>query len=154
MGRLQGLMESGDISEMMNNPEALLDGIAIPEETNATRAINAATSVLLAFFDAAAKDITETLLGPRPALLEAYARHRRSDARGEDAAAALFGISTQGPTTRRPHSSSRRSSPSTRSVCLARCCAWTVYRAPANLMIPNAWYERVTNITARLRGAL
>jgi uncharacterized protein (DUF2342 family) len=97
MGRLQGLMESGDINDMMNNPEALLDGIAIPEETNATRAINAATSVLLAFFDAAAKDITETLLGPRPALMEAYARHRRSDARGEDAAAALFGISTQGP---------------------------------------------------------
>ena len=29
--------------------------------------------------------------------VEAYARHRRSDARGEDAAAALFGITTQGP---------------------------------------------------------
>ena len=52
--------------------------------------------MLLAFFDAAAHEITETLLGPRPALVEAYARHRRSDARGEDAAAALFGISTQG----------------------------------------------------------
>jgi uncharacterized protein (DUF2342 family) len=97
MGRLQGLMESGDLSEMMNNPESLLEGIAIPEESNATRAINAAASVLLAFFAAAAQDITETLLGPRPALMEAYARHRRSDARGEDAAAALFGISTQGP---------------------------------------------------------
>lgn len=97
MGRLQGLMESGDINDMMNNPEALLEGISVPEETNATRAINAATGVLLAFFDAAAKDITETLLGPRPGLMEAHARHRRSDARGEDAAAALFGISTQGP---------------------------------------------------------
>jgi hypothetical protein len=44
MGRLQGLMESGDLSEMMNNPESLLEGIAIPEESNATRAINAAAS--------------------------------------------------------------------------------------------------------------
>jgi len=97
MGRLQTMMETGDINEMMNNPERLLEGIAVPEESDATRAINAAASVLLAFFSAAAQDITETLLGPRPALVEAYARHRRSDARGEDAAAALFGIATQGP---------------------------------------------------------
>ena len=97
MGRLQTMMESGDINEMMNDPASLLDGINVPEESDATRAINAATSVLLAFFCAAAQDITETLLGPRPALVEAYARHRRSDARGEDAAAALFGITTQGP---------------------------------------------------------
>ena len=91
------MMESGDLNDVMNDPAALLDGIALPDESNATRAINAAASVLLAFFSAAAQDITETLLGPRPALVEAYARHRRSDARGEDAAAALFGIATQGP---------------------------------------------------------
>jgi uncharacterized protein (DUF2342 family) len=144
MGRLQGLMESGDINDMMNNPEALLDGIAIPEETNATRAINAATSVLLAFFDAAAKDITETLLGPRPALMEAYARHRRSDARGEDAAAALFGISTQGP----HHEAAARFVAS-----LVAEHSLSVFGAllrvdglPSahELDDPHAWYERVT----------
>ncbi len=144
MGRLQGLMESGDISEMMNNPEALLEGIAIPEETNATRAINAATSVLLAFFDAAAKDITETLLGPRPALMEAYARHRRSDARGEDAAAALFGISTQGP----HHEAAAQFVAS-----LVAEHSLSVFGAllrvdglpsARELDDPNAWYERVT----------
>ncbi len=82
MARLQSLMESGDINEMMNNPESLLDGIEMPEESNATRAINAAASVLSAFFSVAGLAITETLLGPRPTLAEAYARHRRSDARG------------------------------------------------------------------------
>jgi uncharacterized protein (DUF2342 family) len=95
--RLQSMFEEGDINSLMNNPESLLDAISIPEESDATRAINAAASVLLAFFSAAAQNITESMLGPRAALAEAYARHRRSDARGEDAAAALFGISTQGP---------------------------------------------------------
>jgi uncharacterized protein (DUF2342 family) len=95
--RLQSMFEEGDINSLMNNPESLLDAISIPEESDATRAINAAASVLLAFFSAAAQNITESMLGPRSALAEAYARHRRRDARGEDAAAALFGISTQGP---------------------------------------------------------
>jgi uncharacterized protein (DUF2342 family) len=144
MGRLQGLMESGDINDMMNNPEALLEGITTPEETNATRAINAATSVLLAFFDAAAKDIAETLLGPRPALMEAYARHRRSDARGEDAAAALFGISTQGP---------HHEAAAEFVAALVAEHSLNVFGAllrvdglpsASELFDPLAWYERVT----------
>ena len=145
MGRLQGMMESGDINDMMNNPESLLDGIEVPEESDATRAINAAASVLLAFFCAAAQDITEKLLGPRPALAEAYTRHRRSDARGEDAAAALFGISTQGP-----HHDAATAFVS----ALVEKHTLSVFGAllrvdglpSANeLNSPDAWYERVTN---------
>ena len=145
MGRLQGLMESGDINDMMNNPESLLDGIEVPEESDATRAINAAASVLLAFFFAAAQDITEKLLGPRPALAEAYTRHRRSDARGEDAAAALFGISTQGP-----HHDAATAFVS----ALVEKHSLSVFDAllrvdglpSANeLNSPDVWYERVTN---------
>jgi uncharacterized protein (DUF2342 family) len=94
--KLQSMINPDDIAGIMENPESLLDGIEMPEETDATRAINAAASVLLAFFDAAAHEITASILGPRPTLVEAYRRHRRTDARGEDAAAALFGISTQG----------------------------------------------------------
>ncbi len=97
LSRLQTMINPEDLTSLMGNPESLLDGIEMPEETEATRAINAAASVLSAFFEKAAHDITEAILGPRPALVEAYKRHRRSDARGEDAAAALFGISTQGP---------------------------------------------------------
>ena len=97
MGRLQSLMGEGDVNALMADPERLLEGIELPEETDATRAINAATAVLLAFFEAAAHDVTTAMLGPRPQLVEAYRRHRRSDARGEDAAAALFGIATHGP---------------------------------------------------------
>jgi uncharacterized protein (DUF2342 family) len=145
MGRLQAMMETGNLNDMMNDPAALLDGISVPEDSSATRAINAAASVLLAFFSAAAQNITETLLGPRPGLVEAYARHRRSDARGEDAAAALFGIATQGP-----HHDAANEFVAT----LAEEHGLSVFGAllrvdglPSSVELydPRAWYERVTN---------
>lgn len=95
LGKLQGLMGS-DMSAMMANPEALLEGITTPTSSPAIDAINAAGAALSAFFDAVAFEVTRSMVGPIPALEEAYKRHRLSDARGEDAASALFGISTQG----------------------------------------------------------
>jgi uncharacterized protein (DUF2342 family) len=143
--RLQSIVNPEDLTSFINNPEALLDGIEMPEETDATRAINAAASVLLAFFDAAAIEIAETILGPRPALVEAYRRHRHSDARGEDAAAALFGISTQGPHHELAHDF---------VATLQREHTLKVFDAllrvdglpsSSELTNPDAWYERVTN---------
>jgi uncharacterized protein (DUF2342 family) len=143
--RLQSIVNPEDLTSFINNPEALLEGIEMPEETDATRAINAAASVLLAFFDAAAIEITETILGPRPTLVEAYRRHRHSDARGEDAAAALFGISTQGPHHELAHDF---------VATLQREHTLKVFDAllrvdglpsSSELTGPDAWYERVTN---------
>ncbi|HEV2427952.1 MAG TPA: zinc-dependent metalloprotease [Acidimicrobiales bacterium] len=94
--RLSGLVDPEDLSALVEDPAALLEGITPPDDSPAVAALNAATAALSAFFDAAALSVVEALLGPRPALAEAYRRHRRSDARGEDAAAALFGISLQG----------------------------------------------------------
>jgi len=143
--RLQSMINPEDLNELMSNPAALLDGIEVPEESDATRAINAAASVLLAFFDRAASDITESILGPRPALAEAYTRHRRSDARGEDAAAALFGIATQGP----HHDAAKRFVASlTESHGLGVFDALLrVDGLPSahELDAPDEWYERVTN---------
>jgi uncharacterized protein (DUF2342 family) len=145
MTRLQSMIKPEDINELMNNPESLLDGIEIPEDTDATRAINAAASVLLAFFDASARAITEAILGPRPTLVEAYRRHRRSDARGEDAASALFGISTQGP---------HHDDAETFVATLRDQHGLAVFDAllrvdglPSHdeLTSPDSWYQRVTN---------
>jgi uncharacterized protein (DUF2342 family) len=143
--RLQSMFESGDVNSLMSNPESLLDAISIPDESDATRAINAAASVLLAFFSAAAQSITETMLGPKPALVEAYARHRRSDARGEDAAAALFGISTQGP-----HHDAATAFVSTLAAEHSLSVFGALLRvdglpSAAELNDPAAWYERVTS---------
>jgi uncharacterized protein (DUF2342 family) len=145
MGRLQSMINPEDLTSLMSNPESLLDGIEMPDETDATRAINAAASVLGAFFDKAATDITEAILGPRPALVEAYRRHRRSDARGEDAAAALFGISTQGD----HHDEAREF-----VAVLAQAHGLGVFDAllrvdglpsVGEVANPEAWYQRVTN---------
>jgi uncharacterized protein (DUF2342 family) len=129
----------------MENPESLLDGIEMPEETDATRAINAAASVLLAFFEAAAHQITEAILGPRPALVEAYRRHRRSDARGEDAAAALFGISTQGE--HHDQAAEFVATIASEHTLRAFDALLRVDGLPSatELVDPRAWYERVTN---------
>jgi uncharacterized protein (DUF2342 family) len=143
--RLQSMINPEDIAGIMENPESLLDGIEMPDESEATRAINAAASVLLAFFDAAAHQITAAILGPRPALVEAYRRHRRSDARGEDAAAALFGISTQGE---------HHDQAAAFVASLTQDHGLRVFDAllrvdglpsAAELLDPTAWYERVTN---------
>ena len=110
-----------------------------------TRAINAAAAALMAFFDAAAHDVTRTLLGPRPQLVEAYRRHRRSDARGEDAAAALFGIATQGP----HHDAAQRFVETLTAEHSLRVfdALLRVDGLPSasELEDPAAWYERVTN---------
>jgi uncharacterized protein (DUF2342 family) len=143
--RLQSIVNPEDLTSFINNPEALLDGIEIPDETDATRAINAAASVLSAFFEAAAHEITQAILGPRTALVEAYKRHRISDARGEDAAAALFGISTQGPHHEQAHEF---------VATLQKAHTLGVFDAllrvdglpsAAELTDPQSWHERVTN---------
>jgi uncharacterized protein (DUF2342 family) len=95
--RLQGMMNPETMASLMSDPEQLLEGIALPEATAVSGAINAATAALAAYFDAAALTITETMHGPQPTLREAWQRYRRTDARGEDAAAALFSIALQGP---------------------------------------------------------
>jgi len=142
--RLQGMINPENMASFMSNPEALLDEIEMPGETDATRAINAAAAVLSAFFDAAAEEITSSMMGPRPLLMEAWRRHRFSDARGEDAAAALFGISNQGP-----HHDLARSfvADVAREHTLGAFSALLrVDGLPshAELSDPDAWYQRVS----------
>jgi uncharacterized protein (DUF2342 family) len=143
--RLQGMINPENMASFMSNPEALLDEIELPGETDATRAINAAAAVLSAFFDAAAAAITTAILGPRPLLNEAWRRHRFSDARGEDAAAALFGISNQGP----HHDLARNFvAQVTREHTMGAFSALLrVDGLPSDVELsePSGWYERVSN---------
>ena len=76
--------------------------------------------------------------------MEAYARHRRSDARGEDAAAALFGISTQGP-----HHEAATEFVATLAAEHTLSVFGALLRVDGlpsakELDDPHAWYERVT----------
>jgi uncharacterized protein (DUF2342 family) len=144
MERLAGL-DPSEAGSLFNDPSSWLEGLEPPDESPATIALNAATAALGAVFDATATQVTEALLGPRPALVEAYRRHRRSDARGEDAAAALFGISLEGP----HHESAEEFVRS-----LADAHGLGVFDAllrvdglpsASELESPEAWLERVRN---------
>jgi uncharacterized protein (DUF2342 family) len=96
ISRLTKLVDPNDLAALMGNPEALLEGLDVPDDTKATRELNAAIAALRAVIDAVAFSVTQQLFGPSSLLHEAYRRHRMADARGEDAAAALFGISLHG----------------------------------------------------------
>jgi len=145
MERLQTMMQQGEINDLMSDPSAFLDGIALPDDSPATRAINAAAASLLALFSAVALEVTEAILGPRPALVEALKRHRLSDARGEDAAAALFGISTRGE----HHDAAQRFVETLRAEHSLKIfdAFLRVDGLPSDdeLEAPTAWFERVTN---------
>lgn len=97
MARVTQILNPENMSDFMANPEALLEGIDVPADSPTTQSINAAAAVLGALFDAIANDVTAAIMGPRLSLLEAWQRHQVTEARGENAAAALFGISPQGP---------------------------------------------------------
>lgn len=144
LDRLTSMVDPEDLSALVENPAALLEGITVPEESAATRALNAATAALHAFFDAAAHQITTALLGPRPALVEAYRRHRRSDARGEDAAAALFGISTQGAHHDRAHDFVAAIADGHGLEAFSALLRVDGLPSDAELGDPAAWYGRVT----------
>ncbi len=96
VSRLAKIVSPEDLATLMNDPEKLLDGVAVPEESDATRRVNAAVAALGAYFDLVATSVVETMFGPQPQLREAYRRYKLADARGEDAAAALFGVDAHG----------------------------------------------------------
>ena len=143
--RLQGMMNPDTIASLMSNPEALLENIEMPGETDATRAINAAQAVLSAFFDAAAEEITSALMGPQPSLSEAWRRHRLSDARGEDAAAAMFGISNQGDHHDRARSFVADVARNHSLGAFSALLRVDGLPSDAELSDPSGWYERVSN---------
>jgi len=143
--RLQGMMNPENMASFMSNPEALLDEIELPGETDATRAINAAAAVLSAFFDAAAEEITTAVMGPRPSLVEAWRRHRLSDARGEDAAAALFGISNQGPHHELARTFVAEIAEARTLGAFSALLRVDGLPSDAELHDATSWYERVSN---------
>jgi uncharacterized protein (DUF2342 family) len=143
--RIQEMMQEGNPQEMMSNPEQVLGGMELPGATPATDALNAAAGVLSAFIAFTALRITELMFGPSTTLAEAYRRHCLTDAQGEAAACALFGIAPR----------SHWHEQSTQFVAVvAETHGIASFDAllrvdglptAAELSNPEAWYQRVTN---------
>ncbi len=143
--RIQEMMQDGDPQAMMANPEQVLGSMDSPGATPATDALNAAAGVLSAFIARSALTVTELMFGPSPALTEAYRRHCLTDAQGEAAASALFGIA---PKSQWHERSNEFVAIITEQHGIATFDALLrVDGLPlaSELTNPEAWYQRVTN---------
>ncbi len=93
--RLQEASSPEDLSRLLGDPSELLgdlpglDALAASPEHDA---LNAAVTALGAYFDETARRVAERVLGSVAQLAEAWHRHRTGDAKGVEAAGALFGL--------------------------------------------------------------
>lgn len=91
--RLSG--EMGDpeaLRGLLSDPEALLSDLLTPGQRRTSGQLVAVVTALGAYVDHITAAIAGTLTGSAGALTEAWYRYRIADAKGEQAAGALFGI--------------------------------------------------------------
>jgi uncharacterized protein (DUF2342 family) len=94
---LQRLTEADDpedLAGLLGDPERLLEGLSGVEGMGgpANDALNAAITALGAYFDEVARMVAGRVVGEAGQLAEAWHRHRTGDSKGDEAAAALFGV--------------------------------------------------------------
>lgn len=93
--RLADAEHPDDLTQLLGNPEALLDGLPGLEGLAggpAHDALNAAVTALSAYFDEVARRVGERIVGNVAQLAEAWHRHRIGDSKGVENAGALFGL--------------------------------------------------------------
>jgi putative hydrolase len=84
-----------DLSRMLGDPEAFVEGLwghELPEGGRAHDALNAVVTAISAYVDEVASVVAAKILGDAARLAEAWHRHRTGDSKGAEAAAAMFGV--------------------------------------------------------------
>ena len=92
---LEKLGAGGDpemLATMMGDPEALMAELATPQGLESAARLTAATTALAAYVDHVAATVAGRLTASHALLIEAWRRHRITDAKGEQAAGGLFGL--------------------------------------------------------------
>lgn len=92
---IEKMTSSGDpemLSSMLSDPDALLAELATPGAMASSSSLTAATTVLGGYLDHLAATVARRLTGSPTLLVEAWHRHRVTDAKGEQAAGGLFGL--------------------------------------------------------------
>jgi len=80
------------LQHLLNDPEALLADLLTPGQHRTSAQLLAVTTAVGGYVDHVTATVAGTLIGNPAALTEAWYRHRAADAKGEQAAGALFGI--------------------------------------------------------------
>ena len=101
---IEKMTSSGDpeaLAGLMANPDSLLAELVTPGAQATSANLTAATTAIGAYVDHVTAQITTTLCGSSTLLLEAWHRHRVTDAKGEQAAGGLFGLDLTAPEVER-----------------------------------------------------
>jgi putative hydrolase len=89
-----------DLTALLGDPERFLEGLSGLEgslDGPEHDALNAAVTALGGYFDEVARVVADRITGDAGQLAEAWRRHRTGDAKGDEAAAALFGVDLSRP---------------------------------------------------------
>jgi putative hydrolase len=100
LGRLTDEDSPEDLTALLGDPERFLEGISGLEgglDGPEHDALNAAVTALGGYFDEVARIVADRVVGDAGQLAEAWRRHRTGDAKGDEAAAALFGVDLSRP---------------------------------------------------------
>ncbi len=91
--RLGGEMDDPEaLQGLLGDPEALLADLLTPGQQRTSAQLVAVVTAMGAYVDHVTATVATTLTGSPGALIEAWYRYRVADAKGERAAAALFGL--------------------------------------------------------------
>ena len=90
--RLSGSADPDMLASLMGDPEALVAELATPQGIESAARLTAAATALAAYIDHVAATVAGRLTGSHALIVEAWRRHRVTDAKGEQAAGGLFGL--------------------------------------------------------------
>lgn len=144
--RLSGEMESPEaLQGLLSDPEALLADLLTPGQRHTSAQLVAVVTALGAYVDHVTAAVATKLAGSAGALTEAWYRYRIADAKGEQAAGALFGLDLGREQVDRGAAFVRGVLERAGEEGLARLWASaSTLPTPAEVDAPGLWLERIS----------
>ena len=132
------------LATLMGDPEALMGDLATPQGLESAARLTAVTTALGAYLDHLAGTVAGRLTASHALLVEAWRRHRITDAKGEQAAGGLFGLDLSAHEVERGEAFVAGVLERAGDDGLSRLLeGGTVLPTPAEVDAPGLWLERI-----------
>ena len=144
---IEKMTSSGDpeaLASLMSDPDALLAELVTPGAQATSANLTAAATAVGAYVDHVAAQVATRHCGSSSLLIEAWRRHRVTDAKGEQAAGGLFGLDLSAAEVERGHTFVQGVLDREGEAGLAKLLrdGWAL-PTPAELDDPGLWLERL-----------